>query len=103
MVNIFGGIVDCSIVANGITSAYKRLNVKVPVVVRLEGENGFHCFDVKVVFVFFHSREIVFKCFKTIFNILETHLKNSRLFTCLEALAASSLVDDWLVEGQVAP
>ena len=37
LVNIFGGIVDCSIVANGITSAYKRLNVKVPVVVRLEG------------------------------------------------------------------
>ncbi|XP_074610618.1 succinate--CoA ligase [GDP-forming] subunit beta, mitochondrial-like [Acropora palmata] len=39
LVNIFGGIVDCSIVANGITSAYKRLNVKVPVVVRLEGRN----------------------------------------------------------------
>jgi len=38
LVNIFGGIVDCSIVANGITSAYKRLNVNVPVVVRLEGE-----------------------------------------------------------------
>lgn len=38
LVNIFGGIVDCSIVANGITSAYKKLNVKVPVVVRLEGE-----------------------------------------------------------------
>lgn len=38
LVNIFGGIVDCSIVANGITSAYKRLNVDVPVVVRLEGE-----------------------------------------------------------------
>ena len=40
LVNIFGGIVDCSIVANGITSAYKRLNVKVPVVVRLEGESN---------------------------------------------------------------
>ncbi|CAH3193786.1 unnamed protein product [Porites evermanni] len=39
MVNIFGGIVDCSIVANGITSAYKRLNVQVPVIVRLEGTN----------------------------------------------------------------
>jgi len=39
LVNIFGGIVDCSIVANGITSAYKRLNVNVPVVVRLEGRN----------------------------------------------------------------
>ena len=38
MVNIFGGIVDCSIVANGITSAYKRLNVQVPVIVRLEGK-----------------------------------------------------------------
>ena len=38
LVNIFGGIVDCSIIANGITSAYERLNVKVPVIVRLEGE-----------------------------------------------------------------
>ncbi|XP_068759085.1 succinate--CoA ligase [GDP-forming] subunit beta, mitochondrial-like [Montipora capricornis] len=39
LVNIFGGIVDCSIIANGITSAYERLNVKVPVIVRLEGRN----------------------------------------------------------------
>lgn len=38
MVNIFGGIVDCSIVASGITSAYKRINLKVPVIVRLEGK-----------------------------------------------------------------
>ena len=42
LVNIFGGIVDCSIVANGITLAYKRLNVNVPVVVRLEGEAFFN-------------------------------------------------------------
>ena len=37
LVNIFGGIVDCSIVADGITSACKSLNLQVPVVVRLEG------------------------------------------------------------------
>ena len=38
LVNIFGGIVDCEIVANGITSAYERLSVNVPLIVRLEGK-----------------------------------------------------------------
>lgn len=37
LVNIFGGIVNCATVADGITSAYKKLKVNVPVVVRLEG------------------------------------------------------------------
>ena len=36
--NIFGGIVDCKIVANGIVKAGKELNIKVPLVVRLEGK-----------------------------------------------------------------
>lgn len=39
LVNIFGGIVNCATVADGITSAYKKLKVNVPVVVRLEGTN----------------------------------------------------------------
>jgi len=39
LVNIFGGIVDCTIVAEGITSAYRQINLDIPVVVRLEGTN----------------------------------------------------------------
>lgn len=40
LVNIFGGIVDCRIIANGIVTACKKLDLKVPVVARLEGNNG---------------------------------------------------------------
>ncbi|XP_069875023.1 succinate--CoA ligase [GDP-forming] subunit beta, mitochondrial [Dipodomys merriami] len=39
LVNIFGGIVNCAIVANGITKACRELELKVPLVVRLEGTN----------------------------------------------------------------
>jgi len=39
LVNIFGGIMRCDIVANGVVSAAKSLGIKVPVVVRLEGTN----------------------------------------------------------------
>ena len=38
--NIFGGIVDCRIIANGIIQSCKKLDLKVPVVARLEGNNG---------------------------------------------------------------
>ncbi|XP_049571773.1 succinate--CoA ligase [GDP-forming] subunit beta, mitochondrial isoform X1 [Orcinus orca] len=37
LVNIFGGIVNCAIIANGITRACRELELKVPLVVRLEG------------------------------------------------------------------
>uniref|UniRef100_A0A6I8NPI1 Succinate--CoA ligase [GDP-forming] subunit beta, mitochondrial n=2 Tax=Ornithorhynchus anatinus TaxID=9258 RepID=A0A6I8NPI1_ORNAN len=37
LVNIFGGIVNCAIIANGITKACQELELKVPLVVRLEG------------------------------------------------------------------
>ncbi len=40
LVNIFGGIVRCDRVANGIVEAAKTINVNVPVVVRLEGTNA---------------------------------------------------------------
>uniref|UniRef100_A0ABI7W6B3 Succinate--CoA ligase [ADP-forming] subunit beta, mitochondrial n=1 Tax=Felis catus TaxID=9685 RepID=A0ABI7W6B3_FELCA len=36
LVNIFGGIVNCAIIANGITKACRELQLKVPLVVRLE-------------------------------------------------------------------
>ncbi len=39
LVNIFGGIVRCDLIATGIISAVKEVGVTVPVVVRLEGTN----------------------------------------------------------------
>ncbi|MCH7830502.1 MAG: ADP-forming succinate--CoA ligase subunit beta [Proteobacteria bacterium] len=40
LVNIFGGIVRCDLIAQGIISAVKEVGVRVPVVVRLEGTNA---------------------------------------------------------------
>jgi succinyl-CoA synthetase beta subunit len=39
LVNIFGGIVRCDLIAEGIINAVKEVGVSVPVVVRLEGTN----------------------------------------------------------------
>jgi succinyl-CoA synthetase beta subunit len=39
LINIFGGIVRCDMVARGVVDAAKNLGIKVPVVVRLEGTN----------------------------------------------------------------
>tara|TARA_B100000686_G_scaffold354037_1_gene462293 strand:- start:2057 stop:3217 length:1161 start_codon:yes stop_codon:yes gene_type:complete len=38
-INIFGGILRCDILANGVVAASKKLHVKVPIVVRMEGTN----------------------------------------------------------------
>ena len=38
-VNIFGGIMKCDIIAAGVIAATKAVNLKVPLVVRLEGTN----------------------------------------------------------------
>ena len=40
LINIFGGIVRCDRVANGVVQAVKELNLNVPVIVRLEGTNS---------------------------------------------------------------
>ena len=40
LVNIFGGIVRCDMIAEGIIAAVKEVGVKVPVIVRLEGTNA---------------------------------------------------------------
>ena len=40
LVNIFGGIVRCDLIAEGIITAVKELGLEVPVVVRLEGTNA---------------------------------------------------------------
>ncbi len=39
-INIFGGIVQCDRVANGIVEAAKKVNIRVPMVVRLQGTNA---------------------------------------------------------------
>lgn len=39
LVNIFGGIMKCDVIASGIVNAAKHVQLKVPVVVRLEGTN----------------------------------------------------------------
>lgn len=38
LVNIFGGIVDCTTIANGIVGACREIQLSMPLVVRLEGE-----------------------------------------------------------------
>lgn len=38
LVNIFAGIVNCATIANGVVNAFKLLDLKVPLVVRLDGE-----------------------------------------------------------------
>jgi len=38
-VNIFGGIMDCNVIAEGVVEAVKEVGLKLPLVVRLEGNN----------------------------------------------------------------
>ena len=39
LVNIFGGIMRCDVIAEGVIAAVKEVGLKVPLVVRLEGTN----------------------------------------------------------------
>jgi succinyl-CoA synthetase beta subunit len=39
LINIFGGILRCDVLAEGVIAAVRDLNVKVPVVVRMKGNN----------------------------------------------------------------
>src|SRR3989338_2268493 len=39
LVNIFGGIMRCDVIAEGVLAAVQEMNLKVPLVVRLEGTN----------------------------------------------------------------
>jgi len=39
LINIFGGIMRCDIIANGVVAAVKEMGLEIPVVVRLEGTN----------------------------------------------------------------
>jgi succinyl-CoA synthetase beta subunit len=40
LVNIFGGIMDCNVIATGIVAAVKETHLNIPLVVRLEGNNA---------------------------------------------------------------
>ena len=40
LINIFGGIVRCDRVASGVIQALETIDVKVPVIIRLEGTNA---------------------------------------------------------------
>ena len=40
LINIFGGIVRCDVIAGGVVAAFKKVDLKIPVVVRLEGTNA---------------------------------------------------------------
>lgn len=40
LVNVFGGIVNCEVIAHGIVNAFKTINTKIPWVVRLAGRNA---------------------------------------------------------------
>lgn len=46
LINIFGGIVRCDIVAEGVVAAFKSVGLKIPVVVRLEGTNAEKARDI---------------------------------------------------------
>ena len=39
LINIFGGILRCDVLATGVVNAARELNIKVPIVVRMEGTN----------------------------------------------------------------
>jgi succinyl-CoA synthetase beta subunit len=39
LINVFGGIAKCDVVAAGIINAAKEINITVPLIVRLEGTN----------------------------------------------------------------
>ncbi|MGA0133494.1 MAG: succinate--CoA ligase subunit beta, partial [Opitutales bacterium] len=39
LINIFGGIMDCNVIAEGVVAAAKETGLPIPLVVRLEGNN----------------------------------------------------------------
>lgn len=40
LINVFGGILRCDVVASGVVSAYQEVDVKVPIIVRMTGTNA---------------------------------------------------------------
>lgn len=52
LVNIFGGIMRCDVIAQGIIMAVRDLDLKIPIVVRLQGE------EQTAIFFFFFLKRI---------------------------------------------
>ena len=46
LINIFGGIVRCDMVAKGILEAIEKVNLKIPIVARLEGTNSSQAYEI---------------------------------------------------------
>lgn len=89
LVNIFGGIVDCKIVANGIVKAGRELNINVPLVVRLEGEIIKQLSSLKVVFKVKFSKLIFVIMLK--FNSFK-RLNGGRSWVVLSTLICATLL-----------
>lgn len=59
MVNIFGGIVNCETIARGLTNAFRKMALKVPLIVRLEGGSDYKCLVFRfIIFVFFSGTNV---------------------------------------------
>ena len=39
MINIFGGILRCDVLARGVLAAAEKIDIRVPIIIRLEGTN----------------------------------------------------------------
>ena len=48
LVNIFGGIVNCATIANGIINASRNIKLGIPLVVRLEGKSSWNLSSVAI-------------------------------------------------------
>ena len=61
LVNIFGGIMRCDVIAQGIVAAASELNIKVPVVVRLQGMSWIsilnYLYFSAIIFSFKHRKK----------------------------------------------
>ncbi|VDN07338.1 unnamed protein product [Thelazia callipaeda] len=83
LVNIFGGIMRCDIIAQGMISAVKELSLKIPVVVRLQ---GVHVEDAKALIA--HSELRMLAC-----DNLDDAAKMSVKLSQIVGLARSASVD----------
>lgn len=62
LVNVFGGIVNCATIANGIVNACRNMKLNIPLVVRLEGMNhwtGILNFCMTILYFFIRKSSIL--------------------------------------------
>ena len=88
-VNIFGGIIRCDEIARGIIAAAQEINMRVPIVVRLQGtmymSSGVHVYAARVASSLSHSPSFQdwacwlsfpYKLFEVFFNNLFSYYKS---------------------------